>query len=88
MTRDLHLLPFDGKIDFNKVAKDIGQSKYNGPVMLEVYHSNWFGGDELYKDMKPSAYLRKARESGEKLTQLVLSSRKSTSSRNPLVSVD
>ena len=46
-TRDLHLLPFDGKIDFEKTMSDIAQSTYNNVIMLEL-HKEACGEPQLY----------------------------------------
>ncbi len=36
-SRDLHQLPFDGKIDFEKVCEKLGKAGYNNVVMLELH---------------------------------------------------
>ena len=68
-TRDLHLLPFDGKIDFTKVIKKIAQSLYDGVLMLELHKVETHGG-MYYKDMSPREYLDEAYKRGVKLLEI------------------
>ncbi len=61
---DLHRLPFECSIDFNRVCNDIKQSGYKGTLMLEV----------LYKDlvsMKPEEFFIKAYNSALKLSSMM-----------------
>jgi len=37
---DLHMLPFDGRIDFGRVARQIRESGYKGPLTLEIHAQN------------------------------------------------
>jgi len=68
--RDIHLLPFDGKIDFKKVMRDIAKSKYNGPIMLEAkYKRDRY--ETSYKDMPPTEFLQEARKRGIKLAKML-----------------
>lgn len=49
---DLHLLPFDGTVDWKKLAKDLKKAKYKGPVTLEsCYRYNYLNMpvDDFYK---------------------------------------
>jgi len=65
---DLHLLAFDGVIDFDKVAKGIAQSSYDGPVMLESHRSTKFGD---YVDLRPKYFLDAAHNRAMKLTKMI-----------------
>lgn len=38
--QDSHLLPYDGKLDFDRIARQIAQSEYNGCIMLEAFRKN------------------------------------------------
>ena len=58
-TRDLHLLPFDGKINFEKVCKKLKNVNYSGIIMLEI-HKKSFGKPQLYENMDNLEYLNKA----------------------------
>jgi sugar phosphate isomerase/epimerase len=49
---DLHLLPFDGTIDWNKVIKSLKKCNYDGLVTLELCYTNEYMNlniDEFYK---------------------------------------
>lgn len=37
---DEHLLPYDGKLDFGKVAIHLAKANYDGCIMLEVFRGN------------------------------------------------
>ncbi len=52
---DEHLLPFDGCIDFDRVAKSIAEANLNNSLMLEVSNVN-----EIYKNTSPEEYFSKA----------------------------
>lgn len=47
---DLHLLPFDGNIDYSKIMRKLDEYKYEGSLILEV-------GNSRHRDMKPEAFL-------------------------------
>jgi sugar phosphate isomerase/epimerase len=63
---DLHYLPMDGKIDFKRVMKQIGQSVYNGVLMLESTRESYCA-PYIYKDLSPSEFLKRAYECGKML---------------------
>ena len=69
-TRDLHYLPFDGKIDFDKVAANFRKLNYDGIVMLEL-HKAPTGGPHLYKDMDNLEFLKQAKKRAEKLADMI-----------------
>ena len=52
---DLHILPFDGKVDFERAAKALKKHNYTGPLMLEVGNEN-----EIYKGMTTQEFLARA----------------------------
>ena len=64
---DLHMLPFDGVIDFDRFAKHIKDSGYKGPLTLEVMagHSNFYEGVSI------DDYLQKAADVIKKLRTMV-----------------
>ncbi len=64
--KDLHLIPFDGKIDFTKVATHLKESSYNGPLMLEV-----FADDSIYTNVPPLQYLTKAYNAIQKIQTFI-----------------
>lgn len=62
---DLHLLPFDGTIDWTKVMKKLKECEYQGPITLELcyrYH---------YLNMPLIEFYQKGYEVGNKLAQLI-----------------
>ncbi len=63
---DRHLIPFDGKINFKKVASHLKNSNYNGPLMLEV-----FAKDIIYKNVTPLEFYTKAYNAIHKIQQMI-----------------
>ena len=72
-TRDLHRLPFDGKIDYDKIIRKLAATKYDNVVMLEVHKDN--GVDGLYDNMSNMEYLRQAKARADKLAEMIESYR-------------
>jgi sugar phosphate isomerase/epimerase len=63
-TADLHLLPFDGNIDWNMVVDKLHYCNYAGPITLEIhYHRD-------YVNMNIKDFYNKAYESGLKVKEL------------------
>ncbi len=54
--QDLHLLPFDGRADFGRVARQIRESGYKGPLSLEIHAEN----TGRYDFMTLQAFLERA----------------------------
>lgn len=49
---DQHLLPFDGTIDWHKLAKNLKDSNYDGPLTFEIHHHRDYANmplDEFYQ---------------------------------------
>ena len=69
-SRDLHLLPFDGKIDFEKVCKQLASTNYNNVIMLEL-HKSVTPLIKNYKNMNVDTYLTLAKERAIKLSNMV-----------------
>ena len=65
--QDSHLLPFDGVTDFEKVAKKIKTSGFEGTLMLEVLKP----GCQEYKGLTQEEYIRKAATAAKRLAKLV-----------------
>ena len=63
---DDHLLPFDGKINFNRVANQIRTSGYNGSLMLEVGC-----GDKRYASLSAQEYLGRAANAVQRLANMI-----------------
>ena len=61
---DLHLLPFDGNIDFAAVKRKLDLNGYQGSLMLEVFnHGN-------YTTLSPKEFIQIAYERIEKISKL------------------
>ena len=53
---DLHLIPFDGKIDFGYVAEQLKKSGYTGTLSLELLPPE----SDFYRDVSPQEYYARA----------------------------
>lgn len=53
---DQHKLPFDGKLDFGRVVKQLRQSGYQGTLTVEAFAEN----TSAYDLMTPAAFLERA----------------------------
>ena len=69
-TRDLHMLPFDGKINFEKVCQKLAKTKYNDTIMLEI-HKISFSEPRKYKNMKVESFLHQAKERSIKFAEMI-----------------
>lgn len=65
--KDMHMLPFDGIIDFEQTAQEIADSGYTGTLMLEVKPDN----HEKYKDISIMEYYTVAAERARKLADMI-----------------
>lgn len=63
---DLHRLPFDGCIDFDRVAHHLRSSGYRGPLILEVKDHQ-----EFYAHLSDEAFLTRAAEAIQRLRSMV-----------------
>lgn len=64
---DEHLLPFDGKLDFDRAARQLRESGYQGSLMLEAIAAN----SHAYDDMPCEAYLERAAAAVKRLRDMV-----------------
>ena len=64
---DHHMIPFDGKIDFDRVARQIAESGYEGSLMLELIQS----AHPIYAELSPDEYFARAGKAASKLAQMV-----------------
>ncbi len=64
---DHHMIPYDGRIDFDRVARQIAESPYEGSVMLELIQT----GHETYRDMSPEAYYERAGKAAKQLARAI-----------------
>lgn len=65
--QDLHMIPFDGVINYERFAEHIRNSEYKGPLTLElcVPFSNY------YDNMSPEEYLERASIAAKRLASMV-----------------
>lgn len=64
---DEHLIPFDGKLDFDRAARQIRDSGYTGSLMLEVIAGN----SHRYDEMAVEQYLQRAADAVKRLRDMV-----------------
>ena len=69
-TRDIHILPFDGKIDYKTVCSKIAKTGYNNVVMLELHKEGW-NGLGRYDDVPIADYLKEAKKRAIKLADMI-----------------
>ncbi len=62
---DLHLIPFDGTLDWVQVISNLKKCNYIGPVTLELCYRN------KYLDMDIGSFYKKGFEVGEKLNEML-----------------
>lgn len=61
---DLHLIPFDGTLNWESVIKNLKENNYDGPITLELCYRN------EYLDMSIEEFYKKGYEIGEKLREM------------------
>ncbi|MBQ7821085.1 MAG: sugar phosphate isomerase/epimerase [Clostridia bacterium] len=64
---DLHLIPYDGKIDFERVARSIADTGYDRSLMLEIMKDN----SDRYTDLTPEQYYKRASDAAHRLADRV-----------------
>jgi sugar phosphate isomerase/epimerase len=75
--KDIHFLPFDGKINYDKILKKIAKTNYNNVVMLEV-RKRAFGEDGRYGAMTDLEFLVEAKRRAEKINNIIENLRKNS----------
>ena len=64
-SKDRHLLPFDGTIDWNNLINKLKESNYDGPVTLEIHHFR------DYKDIPLDEFYKKGYEIALKIKEML-----------------
>ncbi len=64
---DWHMLPFDGKVDYEMVAAGLVSVGYNGPISLEVHQDV----HEKYKDYTPEQFVGEAYRRAVKIEKMI-----------------
>lgn len=70
-TRDLHRLPFDGKIDFEKACKQLAKLNYTGSIMLELHKTYYNKYPNIYDNLNNLDFLKEARKRGSLLAEKI-----------------
>ena len=65
--RDLHMIPFEGKIDFDYVAVSLNKADYQGTLSLEVIPT----ASDYYHDVSPQEYYARAYQAACQLREMV-----------------
>lgn len=68
---DNHWIPFDGQIDFSRVAAQLRAADYSGSLMLELGNSSPNGSGDKYDGISPEEYLRRAYTAAATLREMV-----------------
>lgn len=68
---DNHVLPFDGKINFEEVAKYIAQSGKNVTVMLETSRFSKYYGESIYEKLTDEEFFVKAAAAARRLADMI-----------------
>ena len=64
---DLHMIPFDASLDFDRVARQLRESGYAGTLTLEVFAQN----SKVYDGMSCEAFLEKAAAAIKRLRSMI-----------------
>ena len=64
---DHHMIPYDGKIDFDRVARQIAESPYRGSLMLELVQT----AHPLYAELSPEDYYARAGKAAKRLAEQI-----------------
>lgn len=67
LDEDLHLVPFDGRIDMDFAARRLAQANFDGCVMLELSTRK----TKLYEAMTPAQYYAHAAKAAKRLAEKI-----------------
>lgn len=65
--KDLHMIPFDGKIDFNRRMQHLKDRNYQGTLTLEILPN----GSDFYSNVTAEEYYKKAYAAALKLRDML-----------------
>lgn len=65
--QDCHLVPFDGSLDFDRIARQIRESGYSGSLLLELLPEK----TPAYQQMNPIEYFEHAAHAAKRLRDMV-----------------
>ncbi len=66
--KDKHLLPFDGTVDFHRVARQLNEYGYKGSLMLEI---DYLKSPELYGRYSYLEYVERAAQAAKRLRYMI-----------------
>lgn len=64
---DMHLIPFDGVVDFDAAARAIAETDFSGSVMLEILTRN----SNVYDEMSAEEYYARAAKAARRIADRV-----------------
>ena len=64
---DMHMIPYDGLIDFDRVTTQLAEANYNKSLMLEIMAHR----TQEYMDMGPDAFYKRAADAAKRLAAQV-----------------
>ena len=69
---DMHVLPFDGDIDFTTVMRKLNENHYQGSLMLEAFNGSPYGeeGFPAYQSLTPQEFIHLAFERVKTLSKM------------------
>lgn len=65
---DFHMIPFDSKVDYERVARSLADVHFTGTVMLEVFRTQ----THFYDDLTPDEYYAKAAAAATRIRDRVV----------------
>lgn len=65
--KDEHMIPFDGAIDYEDVARRIARTRYDKALMLEVFKGN----SAFYEEISPEDFFHRAADAARRVADLV-----------------
>ncbi len=68
--RDLHLLPFDGAHDWEKVMSRLSESGFSGEFVFELDRNNKYNKDDKYMKMSPEEFCAEAFSRARRLAEM------------------
>lgn len=63
-SKDSHLMPFDGTLEWKKLIEDLKENNYNGPITMELCYS------QNYLEMGIENFYKKAYQVGKKIKEM------------------
>ena len=76
-TKDKHMLPFDGALNFEKVCKNLADAQYKNTIMLEVNRVSTSNPNK-YKEVLLKDFVKEAKKRVDKIKKLITKNRKSS----------